>query len=217
MSLLGDAVGGRHRLINGSGQCGVSHCSRRGRLRLLVLVLAGLVAIWAPQGAFATNFDFDLLELEVATPVSVVLDDFEDGVKNPLLLEIWGSTTESGGALRFTDTDGCLVRPNGRCADLIFVAIPFFDGGGNTEITATLAPVTPGANLQLFVLLLDVDPLPEPVFGIFSGSDQNGPLSPCGVGLQVLLGLLPQDGSGVQQRCIGVRLAARRFLYRRLS
>ena len=101
-----------------------------GRARVLSIVVAGLVAVWLPQGAFAnaTEFDFDLLELEIdGLPFvpSRVVDDFEDGIKNPALVDIWGVTTESGGALRFTDTDGCLDRPNGACADLVFLFVSY--------------------------------------------------------------------------------------------
>jgi len=178
----------------------------RGRARVLSIVLAGFVAAWLPQGAFAngTEFDFDLLELEIdGLPFvpSRVVDDFEDGIKNPALVDIWGVTTESGGALRFTDTDGCLDRPNGTCADLVFLFISFHDGTGNVEITTTLAPVTPTANSQLFLMFLDVDPEPEPLFGILTGPI-DAP-SPCGPGLQAVIALLPQDGSGDPAEILG--------------
>ena len=55
------------------------------RARVLSIVVAGLIAIWLPQGAFATDFDFHLLELEMTgLPFRPpFFDDFEDGIKNP--------------------------------------------------------------------------------------------------------------------------------------
>ena len=95
------------------------------------------------------------------------------------------------------------MRPNGNCDDLLFFALSFLDGAGDVEITATLAPVTPSANPQTFALILDQDPSIEPVFGIWRRVNPDLISSPCGVGLQALVGLLPQDGSGDPAEVLG--------------
>jgi hypothetical protein len=160
---------------------------------LLVSVSELLVA---PHGASAGGFDFDLLELEV-TGQNEFFDDFEDGNRftppTSLMIDFGDTvTTESDGALKFTDVDGSIdcnahpVLPD--CGEGLpwrndgvrITNALWANGAGSAEFTATFAPFTPTSEYQAVGIGFGAGS--NVSFGIDWHPEQIGFPSPCGTG-----------------------------------
>ena len=111
----------------------------RSTSRVLLALLATLC--W-PSGAFATAFDIQLLEFQIIGE-NAFFDDFEDGQRDSpptsFLFTESGVTTESAGALQFTDADG-FAQSGNVLFDRVLASPAFFtDGGGGSVLTARWA------------------------------------------------------------------------------
>ena len=152
-------------------------------------LLGGVILAFGPQGALAAGFDFRLLDLEI-TGQHAFFDDFEDGNRlggTARLIDRQGSiTTESDGALNFTDADGTWLRTFSDgfqwYQDRVNYGRVFLDQGGSVDFIATLAPVTPTEDLQLFVITA-FSGFQTYDFGISFGTIGGGAGGPCGTGL----------------------------------
>ena len=150
-------------------------------------LVAGYLGAAATPALAGSIYDFRILELEV-TGQNAFLDDFEDGIRSApptsLLLDSLSSVqTENGGALILTDADGT----NRRVIDgITFVGDQirfeplFSDGGGSSEIVATLAPFTPNDNWQDFNIRARSILRRGITFGVEWNPQLAGFSSPCG-------------------------------------